>query len=176
MKLFEATHTFLRPWSVMTAAAWQKYPNPLRPDVVAVDVLDRRVTEDGKLLTQRLITYEGKLPAWFSSLFGNEPLCYSFEESIVDPKTQTMTQTTRNLTGNNVLSVSEICEYKAGESGNTVQDQVAEIRAFAGFSALCHRIENHVHQQFDKSAQKGREAIECVAEMLHLDHMESQTN
>merc|ERR1712228_334904 len=45
-----------------------KYPNPLNPHVVAVDVVDRRVTPDGRLFSERLMTTEWGLANWVKTL------------------------------------------------------------------------------------------------------------
>jgi hypothetical protein len=51
------------PWSLVSAANWQKYPNEHCPHVYAVDVLDRRVEPDtGVLITERLITVKQNVP------------------------------------------------------------------------------------------------------------------
>ena len=43
MKFLEMVHHFDRPWSLVTFAAWNKYPNENSPQVLHVDVLDRHV-------------------------------------------------------------------------------------------------------------------------------------
>jgi hypothetical protein len=63
MKLFKSVHTYDYPWSLVSAANWQKYPNEHCSHVYAVDVLDRRVEPDtGVLITERLITVKQNVP------------------------------------------------------------------------------------------------------------------
>jgi hypothetical protein len=63
MKLFKSVHTYDYPWSLVSAANWQKYPNEHCSHVHAVDVLDRRVDpETGILITERLITVKQNVP------------------------------------------------------------------------------------------------------------------
>lgn len=63
MKLYKSVHTYNYPWSLVSAANWQKYPNEHCPHVYAVDVLDRRVDpETGILVTERLITVKQNVP------------------------------------------------------------------------------------------------------------------
>lgn len=64
MKLFQCIHQFNYPWSQVSAANWQKYPNEKCPHVMHVDVLDRVVDpETGVLTTERLITVKQNAPA-----------------------------------------------------------------------------------------------------------------
>ena len=51
------------PWETVTKAAMQKYPNPMNPGVVGVDVLDRGVDTQGRLHSRRLLSTEWGLPS-----------------------------------------------------------------------------------------------------------------
>jgi hypothetical protein len=55
-------------WFSVSTASWRKYPNPFNPAIVSIDILDRKVTEDGKLLTRRLLCTDFKLPNWFKKV------------------------------------------------------------------------------------------------------------
>lgn len=46
----------------------QKYPNPMNPSVVGVDVLDRHVDLSGKLHSHRLLSTEWGLPSIVKSV------------------------------------------------------------------------------------------------------------
>ena len=55
---------FLRhPWDTVIKAAMRKYPNPMNPSVVGVDVLDRRLDNQGRLHSHRLLSTEWGLPS-----------------------------------------------------------------------------------------------------------------
>lgn len=56
------------PWETVTTAAMQKYPNPMNPSVVGVDVLDRHVDPSGKLHSHRLLSTEWGLPSIVKSV------------------------------------------------------------------------------------------------------------
>lgn len=49
-------------------AAMQKYPNPMNPSVVGVDVLDRDVDKQGRLHSKRLLSTEWGLPSIVKSV------------------------------------------------------------------------------------------------------------
>lgn len=56
------------PWETVFKAAMQKYPNPMNPCVVGVDVLDRHVDDQGKLHSQRLLSTEWGIPSIVKSV------------------------------------------------------------------------------------------------------------
>lgn len=56
------------PWETVTKAAMQKYPNPMNPSVVGVDVLDRSIDKQGRLHSKRLLSTEWGLPSVVKSV------------------------------------------------------------------------------------------------------------
>lgn len=50
------------PWETVIKAAMRKYPNPMNPNVVGVDVLDRTLDAEGRLHSHRLLSTEWGLP------------------------------------------------------------------------------------------------------------------
>lgn len=56
------------PWETVTTAAMQKYPNPMNPSVVGVDVLDRHIDSSGKLHSHRLLSTEWGIPSIVKSV------------------------------------------------------------------------------------------------------------
>ncbi|XP_014668507.1 PREDICTED: protein slowmo-like [Priapulus caudatus] len=128
MKLYSSEHIFSHPWETVAKAAWRKYPNPINPAVVALDVLDRKV-ENGVLKTQRLISSSWSLPGWVATLLGTDQTCYVCEFSEVDPSKRTLTLKSRNLTLCNLVSVDERLSYSPhpDDSSRTLLKQEAEI-------------------------------------------------
>ena len=83
----------------MVTASWRKYPNPLNPAVVGLDVLDRHVN-NGILKTRRLISTEWGMPQWAATLLGADKISYAVEQSEVDSKKKTMTLISKNVSIN----------------------------------------------------------------------------
>uniref|UniRef100_A0A8C5LGY4 PRELI/MSF1 domain-containing protein n=1 Tax=Jaculus jaculus TaxID=51337 RepID=A0A8C5LGY4_JACJA len=77
-------------WDQVFAAFWQRYPNPYSKHVL---------TEDIKLLSQRLLTKTNRMPRWAERLFpaNVSHSVYILEDSIVDPQNQTMTTFTWSI-------------------------------------------------------------------------------
>ncbi|XP_058895902.2 PRELI domain containing protein 3A isoform X23 [Kogia breviceps] len=64
----------------------RKYPNPMNPSVVGVDVLERSVDSRGRLHSHRLLSTEWGLPGLVRAILGtSSTLTYIREHSIVDP-------------------------------------------------------------------------------------------
>lgn len=61
--LFCISFVYSHTWETVTQAAWRKYPNPLSPNIIGTDVVERKV-EDGILITHRLISSKWFLPNW----------------------------------------------------------------------------------------------------------------
>uniref|UniRef100_A0A8C0G4I3 PRELI domain containing 3A n=1 Tax=Chelonoidis abingdonii TaxID=106734 RepID=A0A8C0G4I3_CHEAB len=51
------------PWDTVIKAAMRKYPNPMNPCVVGVDVIDRSLDNQGRLHSHRLLSTEWGLPS-----------------------------------------------------------------------------------------------------------------
>lgn len=51
------------PWESVVKAAMRKYPNPMNPNVIGVDVLERNLDDEGRLHSHRLLSTEWGLPS-----------------------------------------------------------------------------------------------------------------
>ncbi len=85
------------PWDTVVQAAWRKYPNPMNPAVVGIDVVDRTIAPNGILKTHRLISTEWGLPYWAIKVLGADRTCFASEHSEVDPQHKTMVLKSRNV-------------------------------------------------------------------------------
>ncbi|KAJ1495725.1 PRELI-like family-domain-containing protein [Baffinella frigidus] len=97
----------------VSAALWDKYEG--HQQVESVEVLERRVDEDDRLHSRRLLTMYGQLPAVLRPLFGPKPL-YLVEEVIVDPKRRELEIRTRNINFNNVFVSQSVSHYRESEN------------------------------------------------------------
>uniref|UniRef100_A0AC11BCA6 Uncharacterized protein n=1 Tax=Ovis aries TaxID=9940 RepID=A0AC11BCA6_SHEEP len=113
MKIWTSEHVFDHPWETVTTAAMQKYPNPMNPSVVGVDVLDRHIDPSGKLHSHRLLSTEWGLPSIVKSIIGAaRTKTYVQEHSVVDPIEKTMELKSTNISFTNMVSVDERLIYK----------------------------------------------------------------
>uniref|UniRef100_G1PR33 PRELI/MSF1 domain-containing protein n=3 Tax=Myotis TaxID=9434 RepID=G1PR33_MYOLU len=158
------------PWETVTTAAMQKYPNPMNPSVVGVDVLDRHVDPSGKLHSHRLLSTEWGLPSIVKSLIGAaRTKTYVQEHSVVDPVEKTMELKSTNISFTNMVSVDERLIYKPHpqDPERTVLTQEAIITV-KGVS-LSSYLEGLMASTISSNASKGREAMEWVIHKLNAE-------
>lgn len=80
--------------------------------VIHVDYLSRSVdSKTGILHTERLLTCRQSVPQFITQLMGAPNDAYVYEVSEVDPKTQTLTLRTKNITLAQFMTVEETCTY-----------------------------------------------------------------
>lgn len=73
-------------------------------------VLNRYIDEEGRLVTKRIHVAYQDVPSYIRYFLGNVA-SYAGEESVVDPKTKTLTLRTKNLTLGCVALCDELCVY-----------------------------------------------------------------
>ncbi|XP_005993633.1 PRELI domain containing protein 3B [Latimeria chalumnae] len=170
MKIWTSEHVFNHPWETVMTAAMQKYPNPMNPSIVGVDVLDRRIDVNGKLHSNRLLSAEWGLPSIVKSLIGaSRTRTYIQEHSVVDPEQQTMELRSSNITFTNMVSVDERLIYKPHprDPEKTILTQEAII-SVKGVS-LSSYLEGVMANTISSNANKGREAMEWVIRKLNTE-------
>ncbi|KAM9410319.1 PRELI domain containing protein 3B [Pholidichthys leucotaenia] len=170
MKIWTSEHIFNHPWEMVIKAAMQKYPNPMNPSVVGVDVLDRNIDRQGRLHSKRLLSTEWGLPSIVKSLIGSSrTYTYVQEQSVVDPKEKTFELQSSNITFTNMVSVDERLTYKPHpeDPEKTILTQEAII-SVKGVS-LSSYLEGVMASTISSNAGKGREAMEWVIRRLNAE-------
>ncbi|XP_040086256.1 PRELI domain containing protein 3B-like [Oryx dammah] len=170
MKIWTSEHVFDHPWETVTTAAMQKYPNPMNPSVVGVDVLDRHIDPSGKLHSHRLLSTEWGLPSIVKSIIGAaRTKTYVQEHSVVDPIEKTMELKSTNISFTNMVSVDERLTYKPHpqDPEKTILTQEAIITV-KGVS-LSSYLEGLMASTISSNANKGREAMEWVIHKLNAE-------
>lgn len=62
--LFTTAFAFSYPWPAQTYAVLNKYPNPLAPHVISIDVVDRSIMPDGTIRSERILGIQQDSPRW----------------------------------------------------------------------------------------------------------------
>ncbi|XP_070320618.1 PRELI domain containing protein 3A isoform X2 [Odocoileus virginianus] len=156
MRVWSSEHVFGHPWDTVIKAAMRKYPNPMNPCVVGVDVLERSVDGRGRLHSHRLLSTEWGLPSLVRAILGtSRTLTYIREHSIVDPVEKKMELCSTNITLTNLVSVSERLVYTSHpeDPGKTVLTQEAVITV-KGVS-LGSYLESLMANTISSNAKKG---------------------
>ncbi|NXX30754.1 PLD3A protein, partial [Nicator chloris] len=165
------TSSFYRhPWDTVIKAAMRKYPNPMNPCVVGVDVLDRSLDNQGRLHSHRLLSTEWGLPSIVKAILGtSRTLTYIEEHSVVDPVEKKMELCSTNITLTNLVSVDERLVYTPHPENpeKTVLTQEAIITV-KGIS-LSSYLESLMANTISSNARKGRDALEWVISKLNTE-------
>ncbi|NXL79096.1 PLD3A protein, partial [Leptocoma aspasia] len=165
------TSSFYRhPWDTVIKAAMRKYPNPMNPCVVGVDVLDRSLDKQGRLHSHRLLSTEWGLPSIVKAILGtSRTLTYIEEHSVVDPVEKKMELCSTNITLTNLVSVDERLVYTPHPENpeKTVLTQEAIITV-KGIS-LSSYLESLMAKTISSNARKGRDALEWVISKLNTE-------
>jgi hypothetical protein len=172
MKIFSSEHIFDHPWNTVVNAAWRKYPNPLKPEVIGLDVLDRRLGNDGILRTSRIIKTEWHIPSWVTRLIGLENPNYSYEYSEVNLKDQQMILKSTNLNCTNFVDIDETLTYKLNpqDPSKTLMEQSAVITVKG--VPLKDYCENLMVSTWSSNAHTGRQAMEWVISHIKKEYEE----
>ncbi|NXX44680.1 PLD3A protein, partial [Tricholaema leucomelas] len=161
---------YRHPWDTVIKAAMRKYPNPMNPCVVGVDVLDRSLDNQGRLHSHRLLSTEWGLPSIVKAILGtSRTLTYIEEHSVVDPVEKKMELCSTNITLTNLVSVDERLVYTPHPENpeKTVLTQEAIITV-KGIS-LSSYLESLMANTISSNARKGREALEWVISKLNTE-------
>ncbi|XP_010857353.1 PREDICTED: protein slowmo homolog 1 isoform X3 [Bison bison bison] len=156
MRVWSSEHVFGHPWDTVIKAAMRKYPNPMNPCVVGVDVLERSVDGRGRLHSHRLLSTEWGLASLVRAILGtSRTLTYIREHSVVDPVEKKMELCSTNITLTNLVSVSERLVYTPHpeDPGKTVLTQEAVITV-KGVS-LGSYLESLMANTISSNAKKG---------------------
>jgi len=176
MKLWSSEYIFRHPWNTVTEACWRKYPNEMNPNVKAIDVVDRKITDDGRLVTTRIFGSHWNLPTLITTLFGMPEMCYAVEHIEVDPKVKKMTLKMINYTFLGLMAVEETVVYEPSISDPniTLMTQGAKI-SVTGVSFKDY-FESVIVNSFSANSSNGRLALEQVIAKINLEDIIDTVN
>ena len=162
MKIWSSEHIFNHSWDSVVKAALNKYPNPLNPSVVGLDVVERRIDQH-RIQSHRLFVTRWSFPDWINKLIGlGDQMCFASEHSKIDIQKKELSLLSRNLTLNNIINVEERLTYSVhpDDSSKTLLKQEAQITVQN--MPLISYLETLTANTINSNAKKGRQAIEYV--------------
>jgi len=169
MKLWTTEHTFSHPWKKVTEAAWKKYPNELNTNVTAIDVIDRKVTDNGKLYTTRIFGSTWNLPTFITTLLGMPDSCYAVEHSEVDVKNERMVLKMINYTFWGILAVEETLVYEPDKENPNQTSLTQGAKISVNGIHFSNYFEDVICTNFESTSQKGRKALQQVLTKLEVE-------
>lgn len=169
MKFWNTEHTFEHPWETVVTAALRKYPNPMNPAVVGLDVVDRHVDKNGVLVSHRLMATKWGMPDFVKRFLHIADVCYGSEHSEVDPVNKKMKLRTRNLTYINNLTIDEYLSYHPHPDDPKKTQLTQKTEVTIKGMPLGSYLEKLITDNMSSNAKKGRAAIEWVIEKLKTE-------
>ncbi|XP_059490802.1 PRELI domain-containing protein 1, mitochondrial [Neocloeon triangulifer] len=169
MKFFEAKTVFNYSWDQVAEGFWQRYPNPFSTHVLSEDTVFRQVDTSGRLKSLRLLTKTNLPPKWGEHVVSNRTVKI-IEESIVDPKSKTLTTYTRNIGYTKVMSITEKVVYK--QSKENPAQTVAERSAWidSQLYGLSRPIQAFGLDRFKKNCVKAEKGYQIVLNTMFPGH------
>ncbi|KAF8139996.1 PRELI-like family-domain-containing protein [Boletus edulis] len=165
MKFFSQSFVYDDPWSIVSLAFFLRYPNPYASHVVSCDVVDRRQTDSGSLLTTRLILKRGTLPRWAPQGIISRTESWIIEESEVDPFGKVVRCRTKNLDHVKVMQIEETQLFQQSQDGRTIQTTHAYITSRLGWG-LTKSIESHGLARFKAHVQRSRQGVSLMMDFI----------
>jgi len=164
-------HTFQAVWRDVFLASWLKFPSPIRPDILAVDLVNKEFNpRTNELKSTRLITIEGGFPSWLNFLVGNSALVYFLEESTVNMNDRTFVLRSKNLNFSSIITVTEECKYTIDKDNSlwTHFEQVskAEVSPSSWLFALQNKVEDYCLCTAKKNAATGRMVMDNAIKLV----------
>eukprot|EP00002_Diphylleia_rotans_P005899 TRINITY_DN15127_c0_g1_i1.p1 TRINITY_DN15127_c0_g1~~TRINITY_DN15127_c0_g1_i1.p1 ORF type:complete len:171 (+),score=23.47 TRINITY_DN15127_c0_g1_i1:94-606(+) len=166
MRQFTREYVVQYPWDQVTLASWKKYPNPMSPHVISVDITDRNVDPTtGVLHSERLIATQLNIPRWLHTVSGGDT-CFVAETSRVDPSQREMTLETNNISFSGLMSVHEVCTYSPHPENEkwTIFRQTVTVKAFT--YGVASAVEHWCINRYLETSQKGKDVIDSVCARL----------
>ncbi|KAJ3123838.1 hypothetical protein HK101_006268 [Irineochytrium annulatum] len=124
------------------------------------------------MTTTRLYLKRGFLPNWSQKLFNTLPSeAFILEVSTLDPRSRTMTTTTRNLSHVGIMVVEErqvVRPMPGEEDGRTEMTSEARILANSTWMAVRRRVEDFSLSRIKDNTLKNAKGLSHVIEQLRL--------
>lgn len=118
-------------------------------------MLNRFIDSNGCLVTKRLHVVYQEVPYYIRAIIGDY-VSYAGEESIIDPKSKTLTMRTKNISLGCVASCDELCVYtpESGNPSKTNYSKTIHVQAWL-YGLLNTQIENWCVDVDKKNRGKG---------------------
>ena len=147
-------HKFSYPFSEVSLAFWNKFPNKYSEHVKTVDIIDRTLT-DGILSTTRIFNIEA------NHSYIPDTALYSLEKTTIDPKNKTLSGTNTNLSLRNIFNTVETIKYEELTPTTTAYTQTITISV--KIPLIGNRVERFL---MDKAKEKSLQGIDVIDDML----------
>lgn len=167
VKYESLSHIFSYTWEHVVTCYWKKYPNEHSSHVLSEDVLDRKMLDENRLYTKRIIGKTNPLPKWGNTIFPSHmtKIAHVLEESIVDLKHKSMVSFTWNISYVTLMSIKEKIHLTADSQETT--DCIKEGWADSSATGLRRVLRKFGITRWKSNAQKAITGYEKVLAKFH---------
>lgn len=167
-------HIFKHPWEKVVEAAIRKYPNPETPNVCSTDIVERKIDDEGRLCSTRLISsvWAGSTMQTIARFTGIGALLnqiHAFEFSTVDVQKKKYELTSRNYSLMDYIVIDERLTYTAHptipDTTTLKQEWHITVKKLS-FTSFLERVTG---TSMKSMAVKGRAGIEYVIGQLQQE-------
>lgn len=141
-------------------------PNEAAAHVKAIDITDRRIDAQGRLITNRIMSCESNLPRWVSAA-GLPSACFVAETSVVDPAAKCMVVKSSNMSGSSIVVIEETCTYSQcprAPLSATLYKQEAKVTAFLPF--ISSKFESYSLASIQSKSQESMAVVEKLCQRI----------
>lgn len=143
--------------------------SPFAGHVLSVDTLRLYVDSKNRLVSERLIRKQGRLPWFAKKVLGNIDVTMILETTVVDPSTATLDSWTRNLEHTRILKVDEYIRFKADslDSPSTTYTNKMVFTCNFGSWSIRDRIEKWCYKQSIDRLKNSHRSMSYIMKNLH---------
>ncbi|MES1902147.1 MAG: PRELI domain-containing protein 1, mitochondrial [Paramarteilia canceri] len=161
--------TIKHPWLNVAQTFFNRYSSSSKRVNRRMDVVNRWVSSDGSLVSLCVFTKEYRTPMFLRSFFQKFEIVYQIEQSVIDPKTETIKIQSRILTSfDKVASYKEQGIYSKDENNkqhtNISKSVVVSIKPQIFPKLFLSTIKKILTKQFTNGIEKHEEIIDLIAE------------
>ncbi|KAL4648768.1 PRELI domain-containing protein 1, mitochondrial [Arapaima gigas] len=171
VKHFMCCSVLKNSWDQVSTAFWQRYPNPYSNHVLTEDIVFREVTLDNCLISRRLLTKTSRMPRWAEKYFPAHMgrSAYIVEDSIVEPRSQTMTTVTWNISHARLMSVVERCVYRVNPENSGWTEIKREAWISSNLYGLSRAVQEFGLARFKASVTRTMKGFEYILAKMQGD-------
>jgi hypothetical protein len=153
MKFYTGVSHIKYSWDQVATGFWQRYPNPYSSHVLTEDTISQS-SRGSKLFSKKLLTKTNSMPRWGERFVPGPRYVCVLEESVVDPKTKTLTTYTRNIGYTSIMMVEEKCIYRPNPENSDWTECHREAWISSSLYGFSYALQTFGYERFKKNVSR----------------------
>jgi len=173
MKFYTGNSQIKYSWDQVVTGFWQRYPNPYSSHVLTEDTVSQ-ISRGSQLFSKKLLTKTNSLPRWGERFVPGPRYVCVLEESVVDPKSKTLTTYTRNIGYTSIMMVEEKCIYRPSTENTDWTECHREAWISSSLYGFSYALQTFGYERFKKNASRSLKGFNFILTRLFgiepMDH------